>query len=113
MEYMDIVNIIRSGDKVKTDNVSGIQLFMLLRDRVIKQIEVKEIGTFELNFVPVEEDDIPIEPLRLNNDNCFSFFTAGTFLSDLVKQYKSGQKTLYVAIEDETYELYIEELESK
>lgn len=112
MDYMEIVNIIRSGDKVKSDNVSGIQLFMLLRDKVIKQIEVKKIGTFELNFVPVEEDDIPVEPLRLNQDNCFSFFTAGRFIKDLVKQYKSTHKVLYVAIEDETYELYIEELES-
>ena len=113
MDYMEIVNIIRSGDKIKADNVSGLQLFMLLRDRVIKQIEVKKIGTFELNFVPVEEEDIPVEPLRLNNDNCSNFFTAGAFLSDLVKQYKSGHKILYVAIEDEIYELYIEELESK
>ena len=113
MDYMEIVNIIRSGAKAKATDISGIQLFMLLRDRVIKQIEVKEIGTFELNFVPVEEDDIPFKPLRLNQDNCFSFFTAGRFIKDLVKQYKSGQKTLYVAIEDETYELYIEELESK
>jgi hypothetical protein len=112
MDYMEIVNTIRSGDKVNSDDVSGIQLFMLLRDRVIKQIEVKKIGIFELNFVPVEEDDILVRPLRLNKDNCFSFFTAGTFIKDLVKQYKRGQKNLYVAIEDETFQLYIEELES-
>lgn len=111
MDYMEIVNTIRSGAKAKATDISGIQLFMLLRDKVIKQIEVKKIGTFELNFVPVEEDDIPVEPLQLNQDNCFSFFTAGRFIKDLVKQYKSGQKILYVAIEDETYELYIEELE--
>lgn len=112
MEYMDIVNTLKSGAEVKSTDVSGIQLFMLLRDKVIKQIAVKEIGTFELNFVPVEEDDIPVEPLRLNQDNCFSFFTAGRFIKDLVKQYKSGQKIFYVAIEDEIYKLYIEELES-
>lgn len=112
MDYMEIVNTIRSGDKVKSDNVSGIQLFMLLRDKVINNIKVRGFGVFELNFIPVEEDDIPVEPLRLNKDNCFSFFTAGRFIKDLVKQYKSGQKILYVAIEDEIYELYIEELES-
>lgn len=112
MEYMDIVNTIKSGAKVKSTDVSGIQLFMLLRDKVIKQIAVKEIGTFELNFVPVEEDDIPVEPLRLNKDNCFSFVTASKFIKDLIEQYKSTHKILYVAIEDETYKLYIEELES-
>ena len=112
MEYMDIVNTIRSGDKVKSDNVSGIQLFMLLRDKVIKDIKVRGFGVFELNFVPVEEDDISVEPCRLNEDNCFSFFTAGKFLKDFIKQYRRGEKFIYVAIEDETFQLYIEELES-
>lgn len=112
MEYMDIVNTIRSGDKVNSKDVSGIQLFMLLRDKVINNIKVRGFGVFELNFVPVEEDDIQVEPLRLNKDNCFGFFTAGRFLKDLVKQYKSTHKVLYVAIEDETFQLYIEELES-
>lgn len=112
MDYMEIVNTIKSGNKAKAEEISGIQLFMLLRDRIIKQIEVKKTGTFELNFVPVEEDDIPVKPLRVNKDNCFSFFTASRFISDLVKQYKSTHKVLYVVIEDEAYELYIEELES-
>jgi len=112
MEYMDIVNTIRSGNKVNSDNVSGIQLFMLLRDKVIKNINVRGSGVFELNFIPVEEDDILVEPLRINKDNCVRFFTASTFISDLVKQYKRGQKNLYVAIEDETFQLYIEDLES-
>lgn len=113
MDYMEIVNTIRSGNKVKFDKISGIQLFMLLRDKVIKNIEVKEIGIFELNFVPVEEDEMEIEPLRLNEKNCFSFLSASKFLSDLVKQYESTHKVPYVAIEDEAYELYIEKLESK
>ena len=112
MEYMDIVNTIRSGNKVNSDDVSGIQLFMLLRDKVIKNINVRRFGVFELNFVPVEENDIPVEPLRLNKDNCFSFFTASRFLKVFVEQYKSTHKVLYVAIEDETFQLYIEELES-
>ena len=113
MDYMEIVNTIRSGAKAKATDISGIQLFMLLRDRVIKQIEVREIGTFELNFVPIDEDEMEVEPLRLNEKNCSSFFSAGKFIKDLVKQYKSTHKVLCVAIEDETYELYIEELESK
>lgn len=112
MDYMEIVDIIRSGNKVNSDNVSGIQLFMLLRDGIIKNIKVKKIGTFEFNFVPVEEDNIPVEPLRLNKDNCFRFFTANTFIKELIQQYRRGDKSIYVAIEDETFQLYIEELES-
>ena len=113
MDYMEIVDTIRNGNKVKAEQISGIQLFMLLRDKVIKNIEVRGFGIVELNFVPVDEDDIPVEPLRLNKDNCFSFVTASRFVKDLVEQYKSAHKILYVAIEDETYELYIEELERK
>lgn len=112
MDYMEIVNTIRNGDKVNSDNVSGIQLFMLLRDRVIKNVKVHKFGTFELNFIPVEEDNIPVEPLRLNKDNCFRFFAANTFIKELIQQYRRGDKSIYVAIEDETFQLYIEELES-
>lgn len=112
MDYMEIVDTIKSGNKVKSDNVSGIQLFMLLRDKVIKDVKVRKFGTFEFNFVPVEEEDIAIKPLQLNKDNCFSFFTAGTFIKEIIKQYRRGDKSIYVTIEDETFQLYIEELES-
>lgn len=112
MDYMKIVDTIKSGNKVKSDDVSGIQLFMLLRDKVIKDVKVRKFGTFEFNFVPVEEDDISVEPCRLNKDNCFSFFIAGKFLKGFIKQYRRGEKSIYVAIEDETFQLYIEELES-
>ena len=112
MDYIEIVNIIKSGGRVRTTDVSGIQLFMLLRDHVVEPLKISKIGTFELNFVPMDEAEMEVEPLRLNEDNCSNFFTAGVRLKELVKQYKNGDKVLYVAIEDETYELYVEELES-
>lgn len=112
MEYMDIVNTIRSGAEVKSTDVSGIQLFMLLRDKVVKNLEVSEVGIFEFNFVPVNEDEMDARPLRLNKVNCRNFSQAGDYIKFLVRQYKHGEKSIYVAIEDETFQLYIEELES-
>lgn len=112
MDYIEIVDTIRSGTKVKATDVSGLQLFMLLRDRVIKQIEVREFGMFELNFVPVDEDEMDAKPLRLNEVNCRTFLQAGDYIKFLVKQYRHGVKSIYVAIEDEPFQLYIEELES-
>ena len=104
---------IQNGERVPANIVSGIQIFMLLRDKIIETIKYNSY-LYEMNFVPAHED---INILRhiayhiteesypdVDSFNIWfkSFITFGTETND----------TIFINLEGEYYEIILEVVES-
>ena len=106
--YNELVEKIQNQEPVACKDISGVQVFMLLHDRVVKS--VKNHNTiYELNFLPVDYN--VEETLRINEQTCPTYSSCGKMIDYIVKQFKK-HLPIYIELEDELYEIIVEVLVS-
>ena len=106
MEYEELVKKIQSKEKVTYGEITGVQLFMLLRDGIIKTINYRN-AVYEMNFIPITYTYRPIE---INNSNCSTIREAEKIITEIINSV--AHKKVYLQIEEKYYHIILEILEN-
>jgi len=107
MKYSEVVEKIRNHENLFSKDVTGFQLLMLIQD-----CEIKNIGyhgnLFEINFIPIP---YAFEPYILKDEELPTFLDGEKIIEHWIHCYDVN-KSIYVQIEDEYFEIRVELLES-
>lgn len=109
MTYDKIVETIREQGHVSANDVSGVQTFMLLHDRVIKTIEYHHI-IYEINFIPVDYTEAEVW-LEVNDDCCPDFRSTTVVVENMMTAFSKHQ-LICMNLDGELFDLAIEVLET-
>lgn len=107
MLYSEIVEKVRHCERLSMKDISGFQLLMLLKDRELKDVMYYG-NTFEVNFIPIT---YTFEAYVLKEEELSSFRDGEEIIDHWIYCYKVN-KSIYVQIEDEYFEIKLELLES-
>ena len=107
--YNELVEKIQKQEPVSFKEISGVQVFMLLHDRVVKS--VNNYNTiYELNFLPIEYS-VKETIIYINEKTCPTYSSCGRIIDSIINQFKK-HLPIYVELEDELYEIIVEVLVS-
>jgi len=107
--YSELVEKIQKQEPVSFKEISGVQVFMLLHDRVVKS--VNNYNTiYELNFLPADYS-VKETIIHINEMTCPTYSSCGRVIDSIINQFKK-HLPIYIMLEDELYELVVEVLES-
>ena len=112
MEYREIVNKMTLGESVTYEEVTDEQLMMLYRDRYIKLYH-NESGEFEINIVKMTIDTESISCTRYYPDtNGHTSHDKICELLDCIVTDSERKVPIVMVLENEQYEVVVEQLES-
>ena len=114
MEYSEIVRKLQANERIDISMISGVQMFMLLHDKILNRINYKSKGVFEFNFIPVEEneEDWSKSTVIINDKTCPNIKEAENIVKSLIDNYIMGLEVICINLDSEAYKLVIEILES-
>jgi len=107
MLYSEIVEKVRKHEKVPTKDINGFQLIMLLQDKEVKNISYHG-NIFEINFIPIT---YTFEPYVLKEEDFPTFRDGEKIIEHWIHCYDVN-KTIYIQIENEYFEVILDLLES-
>lgn len=107
MQYFEIVEKIRNHEKLSAKDINGFQLIMLLQDKEVKNISYHG-NLFEINFIPIT---YAFEAYVLKEEEFPTFRDGEKIIEHWVHCYDVN-KTIYIEIENEYFEVILELLES-
>lgn len=111
MEYREIINKMTLGESVKYEDLTNEQVMMLYRDRYIK-LYSNEHGEFEINIFKITDTE-PISFTRYYPDtNGHSSHDKICELLDCIVADSERKVSIRMVLENEQYEVVIEQLES-
>jgi hypothetical protein len=112
MEYREIVHKMSLGESVSYEEVTDEQLMMLYRDRYIKLYH-NEFGEFEINIVKMTPDTEPTSFTRYYPDtNGHTSHKKICELLDCIVTDSERKVPIRMVLENEQYEVVVEQLES-
>jgi hypothetical protein len=112
MEYKEIIHKMNLGESVSYEDVTDEQLMMLYRDRYIKLYH-NEFGEFEINILKITPDTEPITFTRYYPDtNGHTSHKKICELLDCIVTDSKRKVPIMMALENEQYEVVVEQLES-
>lgn len=107
MIYEEIIDRIKNHGKINASDVTGVQIFMLIHDKIIKNITDSK-GEYEFNFVPIDTEE---EFCEINEKTC----PDNDAFCRLSRQFVARAKDnlpIYVRMCGEDFELIIEVVET-
>lgn len=107
MQYFEIVEKIRNHEKLSAKDINGFQLIMLLQDKEVKNISYHG-NLFEINFIPIT---YAFEAYILKEEEFPTFRDGEKIIEHWIHCYDVN-KTIYIQIENEYFEVILELLES-
>lgn len=107
MQYSEIVEKIRNHECLSMKDISGFQLLMLIQDNEVKNISYHG-NIFEINFIPIT---YAFEACVLKEEKLPTFNDGEKIIEHWIHCYDVN-KSIYVQIEDEYFEIIIDLLES-
>lgn len=112
MEYKEIVHKMTLGESVTYDDTTDEQVMMLYRDRYIKLYH-NEHGAFEINIFKMTTDTEPILFTRYYPDtNGHTSHKKICELLDCIVTDSERKVPILMVLENEQYEVVVEQLES-
>jgi hypothetical protein len=107
MDYVDIVTKIENKEPLSSNDVTGIQLMNLLRQKVIKDIVYK--GTkYEINFVPIT---FAFTAITVTEETYPKFRDAEKLIEHFIHCY-DAPTNCYIQLNNEYYKIILEVLET-
>jgi hypothetical protein len=112
MEYKEIVHKMTLGESVSYDDATDEQIMMLYRDRYIKEYH-NEFGEFEINIFKMTIDTEKISFTRYYPDtNGHTSHKKICELLDCIVADSERKVPILMVLENEQYEVVVEQLES-
>lgn len=108
MTYTEVVNKLRSKERIFTKDVKGYWMFYLLLDRELKNIQCRH-KTYEVNFIPVESCDSGV--FVINERTCPDWTDACSIMDTIIKAIEDGLHR-YVVVDEEYFEIKLEVMET-
>lgn len=108
MLYSEIVERVNTNQKIKSEDVTGVQLIHLLYDKTIKQIKYHKI-TYEVNFVPITYS---FEPMEINDKAVPTFDDANKIIEHWIHCYDAN-KDIYIIFNENHYQVVLDILETE
>ena len=111
MKYEDAVQKLTSGGKIYLSDITCAEFFMLLRDRIIKTVEI-ESNIYEINIIKLRaaEEKTTIEYIIIPDD----YHTTRSFTPIARKVFETWENNgvTYISIRDEHYKVIFDILET-
>jgi len=108
MTYTEVVNKLRSNERVYPRDVKGYWMFYLLQDREIKNIQCRH-KLYEVNFIPVAPCSSGV--YVINECTCPDWSDALSIMNIIITAIEDGLHG-YVVIDEEYFEVKLEVLET-
>lgn len=108
MLYKEVVERLRENRGVSPRDCKGIFLFYLLQDREIKNVKFRN-KVYEVNFISTNEYNVFY---NISEDTCSTWNDAMRKMEVILTQIIDYKNQMYITIDDEVFEVVIEELES-
>ncbi len=105
MEYNKLVDLYKREMVVFTAEISGVQLFMLLHDKLISTVNYQG-KLYKMSFTPVENY---IAPLIIINDETCPDYHEGIETIYKIMKHLDKEPIHYIQIEDEIFKIEFEE----
>ena len=108
MDYVDIVTKIENKEHLSSNDVTGVQLMNLLREKVIKDIVYK--GTrYEINFIPITYS---FDVIEINEETCATFIDATKMVEHWIHCY-DVDKEIFIHFNNTYFMIILDILETK
>ena len=108
MTYTEIVDTLRHGQNIKSGNISGLWLIYLFQDGIIKGIRYID-KDYKVIFTPYESVS---NFFTVNAETCKTFDDGQEVLRTAVRQIVKYKKRFFINLEDEYFEITLEEIKS-
>lgn len=107
MDYSEVVRKFKDKEPVHSTDINGVQIFMLLHDRLIKTVRLGST-LYEVNFIPMDYGMNSM--LYINLATCQDYNDANTIFKRMITLYKNHEP-IYINLEEEYFEIKLEILE--
>ena len=108
MTYTEVVNKIRSKERLFPEDFKGYWMFHLLLEREIKDVQCHH-KTYEVNFIPVEPCNSGV--FVINERTCPNWTDACFIMNTIIQAIEDGLHR-YVVIDEEYFEVKLEVMET-
>lgn len=101
---------LENNERLFSSEITGVQLFMLLHDRIIKNLSYNSY-VYQMHFIPVEEENTFYSAYTINNVSCSNALQAQYLIGEFISDSKLGN-AIFINLEGEYYEIILEVVES-
>ena len=108
MTYTEVVNKLRSNERVRCEDVKGYWMFYLLLDREVKNIQCRH-KTYEVNFIPAVPCSSGV--FVINERTCPDWGDALSIMDTIINAIEDGLHR-YVVVDEEYFEVKLEVMET-
>lgn len=108
MLYSEIVERVSKNLKIKSEDVTGVQLINLLYDKTIKQIKYHGV-TYEVNFIPITYS---FEATEINDEEVPTFDDANKIIEHWIHCYDAN-KEIFIHFNDFYFKVFLDILETE
>lgn len=108
MTYTEVVNKLRSKERIFPKDVKGYWMFYLLLDREIKNVQCRH-KTYEVNFIPVAPCHSGV--FVINENTCSKWDEAINIMGNIITAIEDGLHR-YVVVDEDYFEVKLEVMET-
>lgn len=109
MKYEDLIKKLENKETISSDDVTGCQVFMLLHDHVLKNVDMSG-NIYELNFLPI--DEIPCDYIKMTEEEYGTYYSIRGVMEFIITR-ASNDKPVFMCLNNEYFELKVEVLETR
>jgi hypothetical protein len=101
---------VKNHEKLSLNEVTGVQVFMLLHDRLIKDFSYHSY-VYQMHFIPVEEENTFYSAYIIDDTSCSDGVQAKRLIAEFVSNFTLGN-AIFINLEGKHYEIILEVVES-
>ena len=109
MKYEEIAEKLKKKQMIMSSDVSGMQVFMLLHDRLVKNVKYHD-ELYEINFIPMEE---PMDTTIRIDDKLYPKYRDVDKVFKLIIDLYKKDEPAYIDLDGEYYQIILDILETE